>query len=43
MLSSNIKKGEELKVSYYTSAAATYDGSLPCVIATCYILKNNIK
>ena len=36
MLSSNTKKGKELKVSYHTSAAVTRDGNLPHVTATCY-------
>ena len=35
MLSFNTKKGEELKVPYHASAAATRDGNLPHVTATC--------
>ena len=35
MLSFNIKKGEEFKVPYYASTAATYDGNLLYVTATC--------
>jgi len=34
MLSSNTKKGEELKVPYYASAAVTRNGNLPYVTAT---------
>ena len=34
MLSFNIRKGEEFKVPYYASVAATHDGNLPRVIAT---------
>ena len=30
-----MKKGKELKVSYHISAAATYNGNLPYIIATC--------
>jgi len=37
MLSSNTKKGEELKVPYHASAAVTRDGNLP-PIAMQYIL-----
>ena len=37
MLSSNTKKGEELKVPYYASAVVTRDGNLP-PIAMQYIL-----
>ena len=29
------KKGKELKVPYYTSAAATCDANLPYMITTC--------
>ena len=36
ILSSNTKKGEELKVPYYASAAVTRDGNLPYVTATCH-------
>ena len=36
MLSSNTKKGEELKVPYYASAAVTRNGNLPYVTATCH-------
>jgi len=36
MLSSNTKKGEELKVPYHASAAVTRDGNLPHVTATCH-------
>ena len=36
MLSFNMKKGKELKVPYHASAAATRDGNLPYVTATCY-------
>ena len=36
ILSFNTKKGEELKVPYYTSAAVTRDSNLPHVTATCY-------
>ena len=37
MLSFNTKKGKELKVSYYASAAVTRNGNLPYVTATCHI------
>ena len=36
MLSFNTRKGKELKVPYYASVAATRDGNLPRVTATCY-------
>ena len=36
MLSFNMRKGEELKVPYHTSVAATRDGNLPRVMATCH-------
>ena len=36
MLSFNTKKGEELKVPYHASVAATRDGNLLRVTATCY-------
>ena len=31
------ERGEELKVSYYTSTAAVYDSNLPYIKATCLI------
>ena len=34
MLSFNTKKGEELKVPYYASVAATRDGNLPPIAMT---------
>jgi hypothetical protein len=34
MLSFNTRKGEELKVPYHASVAATRDGNLPRVTAT---------
>ena len=37
MLSSNTKKGKELKVPYHASAAVIRDGNLPYVTATCHI------
>ena len=36
MLSFNTRKGEELKVPYHASVAATRDGNLPRVTATCH-------
>ena len=36
MLSFNTKKGKELKVPYYASAAVIRNGSLPRVTATCH-------
>jgi len=32
-----LRKGEELKAPYYASAVAIYNGSLPYIIATCFI------
>ena len=37
MLSFNTKKGEELKVPYYASAAVIRDSNLPYITATCHI------
>ena len=37
MLSSNTKKGKELKVPYHASAVVTYNGNLPYITATCHI------
>ena len=31
------KRGKELKIPYYTSAAAARDGNLPYIKATCLI------
>ena len=35
-MSFNTKKGKELKVPYYASAAVTRNGNLPYVTVTCY-------